>query len=225
MTGPGERYAKIFKYVLQTYRKPDGEEWRGVDLEEATNGFVTGSYITGLKRGRITRPGLDKLRALAEVMGFPFYLWLQDPESPTELGYQHTGGYDETFADRLNYLFEVIKDDQTGEKLSNAYVARMSRGRLSEETIKQLRDATFTNPGRRELLALCDVFDIDFSYWDLKKERPPLMSISTLQALRDSGSYAILHQSVELPDDDKDLIINMMDHLQQRRTKNTQDHS
>lgn len=224
MADSGARYSQRFKQLLREYPKDDGDQWRGVEIERATNGFVTGSYVTAMKKGRITRPGLDKLRAIAEVMGFPFEAWLGSDEPRRSMSDRPDAGED-SFADLVNYLFDAIRDGQTGEPYSNRQVAEMSRGRLSEPAIEQMRTGDNPNPSRSELLALCDVFDVEFSYWDLRKERPPLMNADTIRGLRDASSYAILHKSLELPSDDKDLIMTMMEELERRHSRKGPDTS
>lgn len=84
-----ERFARL----LALFRKPDGSGWGGQDLEDATGGVVTRSYVSNLKNGRIGNPGLAKLAAIAEVMGFPPGLWF---------------GEDETFADEA--LLAALED-------------------------------------------------------------------------------------------------------------------
>jgi transcriptional regulator with XRE-family HTH domain len=69
-----ERFARL----LVLYRRPDGSEWGGQDLESATGGVVSRFYVTNLRKGRIDSPGLDKLKAIAEAMGFPPQLWFDD---------------------------------------------------------------------------------------------------------------------------------------------------
>ncbi len=64
-----------FARLLALYRRPDGRDWGGQDLERATGGVVSRSYVTNLKKGRIGSPGLDKLEAIAGAMGFPPQLW------------------------------------------------------------------------------------------------------------------------------------------------------
>lgn len=75
-----------FERLLELYRKPDGSEWGGQDLENATSRTVKRSYATNLRKGRIESPGLDKLGAIAEVMGFPPRLWFdasdEEPADP-----------------------------------------------------------------------------------------------------------------------------------------------
>lgn len=73
-----EHVSERFTHLLDLYRRPSGSEWGGRELEDATGGVVTRSYVTNLKRGRIDHPGMDKLGALASAMGFPPGLWFRD---------------------------------------------------------------------------------------------------------------------------------------------------
>lgn len=66
--------------MLALYRQPDGSEWGGQALENATGGAVTRSYVANLKNGRIENPGLAKLEAISGAMGFPPALWFGDVE-------------------------------------------------------------------------------------------------------------------------------------------------
>lgn len=76
-----EPVSERFERLLELYRKPDGSLWGGQDLEDATGGAVTRSYVANLKGGRIDSPGLDKLAAISGAMGFPPGLWFGDEES------------------------------------------------------------------------------------------------------------------------------------------------
>ena len=80
MVGGNEHVSERFRRLLALYRKPDGSEWGGQDLEYATGGAVTRSYVTNLKKGRIENPGLAKLGAIAAAMGFPPSLWFGGAE-------------------------------------------------------------------------------------------------------------------------------------------------
>ncbi len=71
-----ERFARL----LALYRKPDGSEWGGQDLERATGGALSRSYVANLKKGRIENPGLAKLEAIAGAMGFTPALWFGEEE-------------------------------------------------------------------------------------------------------------------------------------------------
>lgn len=70
-----EHVSERFARLLALYRRPDGREWGGQDLEDATGGTVTRSYVANLKKGRIESPGLAKLEAISGAMGFSPALW------------------------------------------------------------------------------------------------------------------------------------------------------
>ncbi len=78
--GGKEHVSERFGRLLALYRRPDGSEWGGQDLEDATGGAVTRSYVSNLRKGRIGSPGLDKLEAIAGAMGFPPQLWFGGEE-------------------------------------------------------------------------------------------------------------------------------------------------
>lgn len=78
--GRQEHVSERFRRLLALHRRPDGSEWGGQDLEDATAGAVTRSYVSNLKNGRIENPGLAKLEAIAGAMGFPPQLWFGDAE-------------------------------------------------------------------------------------------------------------------------------------------------
>ena len=78
--GRQEQVSERFRRLLALHRRPDGSEWGGQNLEDATGGAVTRSYVSNLKNGRIENPGLTKLEAIAGAMGFSPQLWFGDAE-------------------------------------------------------------------------------------------------------------------------------------------------
>jgi transcriptional regulator with XRE-family HTH domain len=78
--GGNEHVSERFRRMLALYRMPDGGEWGGQDLENATGRAVTRSYVANLKNGRIENPGLAKLEAISGAMGFPPSLWFEGVE-------------------------------------------------------------------------------------------------------------------------------------------------
>ena len=135
--------AQRFELFLDTYRRPDGSQWTGQQLDEATDGVVSRSYVTNLRKGRIENPGYEKMRALAKAMGFPPEAWFEDApgdgirSAPTE-------GQD--LAERVEHLFETIEHPRTGEPYTNAEVARMSAGSLCEEKVEGKRTGKIADP-------------------------------------------------------------------------------
>jgi hypothetical protein len=62
--------AQKFEALLEMYRHPDGRKWSGQEIDEATGGVVSRSYVTNLRKGRIDNLGYEKMRAIAKAMGF-----------------------------------------------------------------------------------------------------------------------------------------------------------
>ncbi|MDQ3766574.1 MAG: helix-turn-helix domain-containing protein, partial [Actinomycetota bacterium] len=132
------RIAQRFEELLDAYPRPDGKRWRGADLVEATGGVVTRSYVSALRKGNIDSPGYDKLRAIAKAMNFPVEMWFElafeKPAPRLEPAQNGT-----PFTERLDRLFEAIFDEKRGRLYTNADVARMSAGGISEERIAGIR--------------------------------------------------------------------------------------
>src|SRR5215213_10079441 len=116
--------AQKFEGLLEMYRLPDGRKWSGQEIDEATGGVVSRSYVTNLRKGRIDNPGYAKLAAMAKAMGFPVEVWFEDG-----LGEGRSIGEAEDSRDvtgRLQHLFEVVRNPKTGDPYTNAEVARMT---------------------------------------------------------------------------------------------------
>ena len=128
--------APKFERLLEAYRREDGGKWSGIELERATGGVLTRSYVTNLRKGRIENPGMDKLAALAKAMGFPPALWFE--EELTGADGRGAAGASEGLAGRIERLFDAIKDPKTGETYTNFRIARMSLGDLGEEDVEGL---------------------------------------------------------------------------------------
>jgi len=129
--------AQKFEALLEMYRRPDGRRWSGQEIDEATGGDVTRSYITNLRKGRIENPGYAKLAAMAKAMGFAPEVWFEEG-----LGEGRSIGQAEVskgVAERLEHLFEVVRNPKTRKPYSNAEVARMTLGDLSEEDVESIR--------------------------------------------------------------------------------------
>ena len=151
--------AQRFERFLDTYRRPDGQRWSGQAIDEATDGIVTRSYITNLRKGRIENPGYEKLRAIAEAMGFPPKMWVEEDLGSEGGSPPQPEGRD--IPGRVEHLFEVVKNPKTGESYTNAEVARMSAGEISEEGI---RIGKIADPSVGRVAALAAVFGGPPSY-------------------------------------------------------------
>jgi transcriptional regulator with XRE-family HTH domain len=196
-----------FEALLEMYRRPDGRKWSGQEIDEATGGVVTRSYVTNLRKGRIENPGYEKLAAMAKAMGFPPEVWFEDG-----LGEGRSIGQAEEsrgLAGRLEHLFEFVRNPKTGEPYTNAEVARMTLGDLSEENVERIRTGAVSDPTVGQVAALAGVFGVEPSYL-LNRGEPSLLDEELVQALRDEDVRDITRESSRLPDGERRLVLGIV---------------
>jgi transcriptional regulator with XRE-family HTH domain len=200
--------AHKFEHLLQTYRHPDGRAWGGAELAKATGGVVPRSYVTNLRKGRIENPGYEKLAAIARAMGFPPEVWFEEDlgssgEVPARL---HTGGV----AGKVEHLFETIKNPRTGEPYTNAEVARMSAGVITEEAVEGIRSGRIVDPSMSQVAALTAAFGVPPSYLLDRRKEPLVLDEEVLEALTDETAGTILRESARLPEREKKIVLGIV---------------
>lgn len=188
--------------------------WTGQALEDATGGAVSRSYVSALRNGKIANPRFDKLRAVAKAMGFPPQLWFEETPNPEITAHVPAAKHGTAISERLETLFRMIPDERTGEPYENADVARLSLGALTEAEVESIRTGAVPDPSVEQVLALAEVFGVDSSYFLDVSTKPPLLDRSAIEGLSNQRSRLILHKSLELSDQEKDLIIDMIDRLE-----------
>jgi hypothetical protein len=65
------RVSERFELLKDKYHPPDGTRWNGRQLQDATGGVVTRSYVSMMRKGKTENPGFDKMRAITKAIGFP----------------------------------------------------------------------------------------------------------------------------------------------------------
>jgi transcriptional regulator with XRE-family HTH domain len=199
--------AQKFESLLEIYRRPDGRKWSGQEIDEATGGVVSRSYVTNLRKGRIENPGYAKLAAMAKAMGFAPEVWFEDG-----LGEGRSIGQAEVsygVAGRLEHLFEVVRNPKTGEPYTNGEVARMTLGDLSEEEVERIRTGAISDPSVGQVAALASVFGVELSYL-LDRGEPSLLDEKLVQALRDEHVRDITRESARLPDGERRVVLGIV---------------
>jgi hypothetical protein len=195
--------AQKFEMFLDTYRHPDGGRWGGAALEKATGGVVRRSYVINLRKGRIESPGYEKLAAIAKAMGFPPEAWFEDAPgrgartAPAE-GSGVTG--------RVEALFAAVRHPRTGEPYTNAEVARMSAGDLTEEEVEGIRSGKIADPS---IAALAAVFSVEPSYLVDRKE-PPALDAELLEGLSGEATREITHEVLRLPEREREIVLGIV---------------
>ena len=191
---------------MEIYRRPDGRKWSGQEIDEATGGVVSRSYVTNLRKGRIENPGYAKLAAMAKAMGFAPEVWFEDG-----LGEGRSIGETEQsrgVAGRLEHLFEVVRNPKTGKPYTNSEVARMTLGDLSEEDVEKIRTGAISDPTVGQVSALASVFGVEPSYL-LDRGEPPFDG-ELVEALRDEAVREAAREISRLPERERQLVLGIV---------------
>ncbi len=137
------RIAQKFELFLDKYRREDGSKWSGQDLDDATGGVVTRSYVSTLRKGRIENPGFEKLRAIAKAMNFPPELWFEDVEDLRDVV---SGSRPSWFLDSEDNLalldeelVEALRDETAREVLREASQLPERERRIVLGVVRQFR--------------------------------------------------------------------------------------
>ncbi len=205
------RIANRFERLLEIYRRPDGGRWGGQDLESATGGAVTRSYISTFRKGNIESPGFDKLEAIAKAMGFPPESWFDDHFGPVPRKIE-TVDEDATVAERLEHLFVTFVDEKKGRPYTSAEVAKMSLGGVTEEEVVGIRSGEIGHPTLDQVLALSEAFGIDPSYFTRRVRRQD----ASLASLAQEESTSIVNKTLALSEGDRRVVLDLLDHLGSR---------
>jgi hypothetical protein len=120
---------------------------------------------------------------------------------------QAEGSY--SVAGRLEHLFEVVRNPKTGEPYTNAEVARMTLGDLSEEDVEKIRTGAVSDPAVSQVAALTGVFGVEPSYL-LDRGEPSLLDEELVKALRDADVRDITRESSRLPDRERQLVLGIV---------------
>jgi len=147
-------------------------------------------------------------------MGFPPEAWFEDG-----LGEGRSIGQTEQsrgVAGRLEHVFEVVRSPKTGQPYTNAEVARMTLGDLSEEDVKGMRSGAIADPTVGQVAALAGVFGVEPSYL-LDRGEPALLDEELVQALRDKDVRDITRESSRLPDGERRLVLGIVRQFRDQR--------
>lgn len=205
------RMADRFERLLDIYRRADGRRWGGQDLEDATDGAVTRSYVSTLRKGKIESPGFDKLEAIAGAMGFAPELWFENPSGIVAYPSPSNNGRT-TISERLEHLFETVTEQERGEPYTNARVARMSFGGITEEEVAGIRSGTIEHPTLDQVLALSEAFGVDVAYFTQKFEQQE----DSPASLAREESTTLVHKTLALSEADRKMVLDLLDHLGRR---------
>ena len=163
-----------------------------------------------MRKGRIENPGFEKLRAIAKVVDFPPELWFEQTPDVVAGMSAETLPADSTITEKTNRLFEVVRNEKSGKPYTNAEVARMSLGDLSEEHVEQIRSGELDNPSMNQVVALADVFGVHPSYFLDTARKPPLLDEEAMRIFQDETVSAIARKSLQLSGRERQIILGII---------------
>jgi hypothetical protein len=105
---------------------------------------------------------------------------------------------------------DIIKNETTGEPYTNAEVARMSLGDLTEEHVEQIRTGRLTDPSMKQVVTLAEVFGVHPAYFLDTTRTPPILDEEAMSIFRDETVSAIAHKSLHLPGREREMILGII---------------
>lgn len=118
-----------------------------------------------------------------------------------------------TFADRLNHLFETVYPVERGYPYTDAEVARAVD--VSKTYIGNLRKGKSTNPGYELIKDLADFFKVPVAaFFEGDEGEEVRRNLHLLGALKEAGVRQIALRTVaSLPDEALGALVPMLEHL------------
>jgi hypothetical protein len=141
-------------------------------------------------------------------MSFPPELWFEEDlgsEGGSPAQPEGTG-----IPGKVEHLFEVVKNPKTGVSYTNAEVARMSAGDLTEGDVEGIRVGEIADPLVSQVAALAAAFGVPPSYLLDREREPPVLDEKVLDHLADETAGAILKESARLPEQEKRIILGIV---------------
>ena len=106
-------------------------------------------------------------------------------------------------------MFEVVRNPKSGKPYTNAEVARMTLGDLSEEDVERIRTGALSDPSVGQVAVLAGVFGVEPSYL-LDRGGSSLLDEELVQALRYEDVRDITRESSRLSDGERRLVLGIV---------------
>jgi transcriptional regulator with XRE-family HTH domain len=143
--------------------------------------------------------------AIARAMGFPSAAWFEDVP-----GAQAAPADGQDLAKRVRSLFGMLRHPGTDEPYTNAEVARMSAGSLTEREVEGIRSGRIADPTVGQVAALAAVFGVAPSYLLDQGKDPSLLDEELLEGLRDETTREITREALRLPEREREIVLGIV---------------
>ena len=175
--------------------------------------------VLNIRSGKVTNPGVDSLRALANVYGVDITYFFRPADPAAEDGAAECGPLPPAalLAARLNELFAVARPNGRPE-FADAEVAAAvtaSGTEITAEQVEALRAGAWSSPTPAQLRSLADFFGVPSAYFtDDGVAARVSEDLAILRAFKDVGARQIaLRAVVELDDEALSALAPMIEHL------------
>ena len=122
----------------------------------------------------------------------------------------------EDLAKRVESLFGTLRHPGTDVPYTNADVARMSAGSLTERGVEEIRTGRIADPKMGQVAALAAVFGVEPSYL-VDQKGQPVLDDEVMDDLADETAAAILRESARLPEREKRIVLGVVRQLGEER--------
>jgi transcriptional regulator with XRE-family HTH domain len=120
--------ARKVNYLLDTYRKPNGERYQHREIAAASNGTINHSWLWKLANAQLHSPGIQALKALTDFFKIDASFWFRDLDEQADKPHKFSAGVQ-------NIMARVTEQDLTPEEqqamlslLDNLMAIRKARG-------------------------------------------------------------------------------------------------
>jgi hypothetical protein len=103
----------------------------------------------------------------------------------------------------------VVRQPRTAELYTNAEVARMSAGALTEEEVEGIRTRRIADPTVGQVVSLAAVFGVEPSYL-VDRGEPPTLDAELLDGLSDETTREITREAVRLPEREREIVLGIV---------------
>ncbi|WHU47738.1 XRE family transcriptional regulator [Gordonia sp. L191] len=127
----------------------------------------------------------------------------------------HTDQFDETFADKLDFLFRTVRQPD-GKRLTQSTIVKKAHKlagvKITEGYLSHLRTGRVKSPSFHVVQGIAAAFDVDISFF-----APNKPTVSAGDVLHDAGIEHTAFRLAGLPQEDIDVINDMITIFRARR--------
>ena len=120
-------------------------------------------------------------------------------------------------AERVGLLFEAIRHPRTGKPYTNAQVARLSAGGLTEGEVEGMRTGEVPDPTVGQVAALAAVFGVEPSYLVDRGKEPPPLDAELIEGMRDETTRQITREALRLAEREREIVLGVVRQFREPR--------